>query len=1252
MSINTGQYDLLDQLAEDFACRFRRGEHPALKEYTDRYPELASEIHQLFPALIKVEQAEDIRRAGEDDDWDSAATTPPLSHVGDYRILREVGRGGMGVVYEAEQVSLARRVALKVLPGHVASDPKALRRFRREAKAAAGLHHTNIVPVFEVGRDGDVAFYAMQFIQGQGLDQVIDELRRHRHPRKFDGLGPAAPEAPAISTAHPKTVGGEPLGNRTCALGPVAELIVSGRLATEGIGLTATDPPKSNGFARIAQRDRHETSNDRPSIGEENHPVAQARTDLSNSAMLPGGTHVSELDNSSRRLPFYRSVALIGRQAALGLAYAHARGIVHRDIKPSNLLLDSAGVVWITDFGLAKSEDDGLTGTGDILGTLRYMAPERFRGEGDARVDTYALGLTLYEFLTLQPAYDLSDRLKLIEQIQTDEPARPRSLDGRIPADLETIVLKAIDKDATRRYPTAEAMAEDLRRFLADEPIQARRTTASEHTWRWCRRNPSLAAALAAMVLILVGGTIASSLVAIRFQALAGEREAARVDAVRANQAERWERYRANMAAAASALQLKNVDTARRLLELTPTEHRNWEWRHIAAQLDTARGVYRGHIGPVHAVAISPDGRHVASCSKSESLRLWDTQTGRSLTLVQTSNDEAYEQVGRANKVSRQVLFTPDGQRVVSAGSDRLIRVWDVATGRGIHALRGHTDAICAIDITRDGTRIASGSWDKTVRLWDAQTGTCSAVLRGHSDIAHAVAFSPDGRRLASAGWDSVVRIWEVETGAAVASLRAHTAVVRSLAFSPDSGRLATGADFPDNTVRLWDAATGTPLAVMAGHENMVGSLAFNPDGMLLATASIDQTVRLWEGTTGRPMSVLKGHADWVNAVAFSPDGRRIVSASSDLTLRMWDAADGQPRAVLRGHEGSVWDLAYTADGALIASASEDRTVRLWDADLIERDGVFRGHEKYLYDIAFSPDGTRMATAAWDHTVRFWDPIDGRQAGLLRHDSSKGGKSAALRFDDAYIVALAYSPNGRTLATVTRDNRVYLWDVRSGEPRRVLDVPTDDWAMHPRAAFDPTGRLLATGGADALVRLWDVATGEQVATLRGHEGCVSDVVFSPDGAFLLSAGADRTIRLWDTATRKLVAVLTGHADMIHRLAYNPDGRLVASASQDHTVRLWDAQTHRQRAVLAHGSVIYGLAFTPDGTRLATACADNTIRLWDIATGTEVAELRGHEAYVHALAFSPDGTRLASASGDNTARVWDSLPIQARSTAIE
>jgi serine/threonine protein kinase len=395
--------------------------------------------------------------------------------LGDYRILREIGRGGMGVVYEAEQISLGHPAALKVLARHVAADHKALERFRREAKSAARLHHTNIVPVFEVGQDGETAYYAMQFIQGQGLDQVIQELVRLHHGGENGGL-----MRPGSSKAAPAE------GSQESAIGPVARSLLTGHLVTEGAVLfpgdlaAATGPPMTGRLgpgATLASAVNPAaaatlTSRDGFVLAETLAPPL--------SGVLPGGAQISTTGLSGRRPPYFRSVAQIGRQAAQGLAYAHARGIVHRDIKPSNLLLDHAGVVWIADFGLAKAADDALTETGDVLGTLRYMAPERFRGKGDARADIYALGLTLYELITLRPAFGTSDRLKLIEMVKNEEPARPRSVDNRIPRDLETIVLKAIEKDPKQRYASAEALAEDLGHFLLDEPIRARQVNAAE----------------------------------------------------------------------------------------------------------------------------------------------------------------------------------------------------------------------------------------------------------------------------------------------------------------------------------------------------------------------------------------------------------------------------------------------------------------------------------------------------------------------------------------------------------------------------------------------------------------------------------------------------------------------------------------------------------------------------------------------------------------------------------------------------
>jgi serine/threonine protein kinase len=513
MSTNTSSadYGRFEELAEEFAARFRRGERPSLQEYIDRCPELADEVHELFPALVEVERVKEDRPA-RPGAAEVAEALPSLGQVGDYRVLREVGRGGMGVVYEAEQVSLGRRVALKVLPRQVAQDVKTLARFRREARSAAQLHHTNIVPVFEVGKDAEVSYYAMQFIQGQGLDTVIDELRRLK-----DRAQPSGPAREPEQPDRPIPVGTTaPAPSRAWQVSRMAQSLLTGRFAPETPGGANTEATA----ASTAALDPDET--EAPPASE---PAAPSVSSPLSAVVLPGGSQLSAVESGRR--PFYRSAAHIGRQVAAGLAYAHARGIVHRDIKPSNLLLDTEGVVWITDFGLAKASDDGLTGTGDIIGTLRYMSPERFRGEGDARSDVYALGLTLYELLTLRPAFDAPERLQLIERIKAEDPPRPRALDPRIPRDLETIVLKASAKDPKDRYPTAEALGEDLRRFLADEPIKARRVGPLERAWIWARRRPATAAllvvsALAGLASVGAGVAFAYNL---RLEAALGEAE-------------------------------------------------------------------------------------------------------------------------------------------------------------------------------------------------------------------------------------------------------------------------------------------------------------------------------------------------------------------------------------------------------------------------------------------------------------------------------------------------------------------------------------------------------------------------------------------------------------------------------------------------------------------------------------------------------------------------------------------------------
>jgi serine/threonine protein kinase/tetratricopeptide (TPR) repeat protein len=425
--------DPLDALTEEFARRWREGERPTVEEYVERYPQWAEEIRAALPGVVLMEQLKPRREQGASTGSPTPHPNRPPERVGEYHIVREVGRGGMGVVYEAEQETLGRRVALKVLPRHLLANDKLHSRFRRESQAAARLHHTNIVPVFGVGESEEFCYYAMQLIAGAGLDQVIQAAGA-----ETDHTGPARGNQPAESHAR-------------------------------------TDPASPNG-----------------------------------NGAAPGPARHSALVGASRR-DFCRTAARIGVQVAEALAYAHTQGVLHRDIKPSNLLLDTGGCVWVTDFGVAKLvEEANLTQSGELVGTLKYMPPEQFSGHSDARGDIYSLGITLYELLALQAAFPDTTPQHLIQLITQDALPPLRKMRPDVPRDLETIVLKAAARDPGHRYQSAGELADDLRRFLDDRPIRARRAGPLEQTWRWCRRKPALAAATAIAFLLMVAITVVS----------------------------------------------------------------------------------------------------------------------------------------------------------------------------------------------------------------------------------------------------------------------------------------------------------------------------------------------------------------------------------------------------------------------------------------------------------------------------------------------------------------------------------------------------------------------------------------------------------------------------------------------------------------------------------------------------------------------------------------------------------------------
>jgi serine/threonine protein kinase len=416
----------------------------------------------------------------DDKSNDLAVTSRTPPELRGFRIIREIGRGGMGVVYEAEEEVLGRRVALKVLPSTADPDHRKVERFKREARAAAKLHHTNIVPVFGVGQQGDQRFLVMQYIEGQGLDAVIRELR---HLKK-----PVAEHirAETISTsdeARRSEISEEP-DVRLSISNTAAEIagsIAIGRFGSE-IGPAVAESAD-------------ELESDRTRVTPPPHvPTERLRRASADGSL----SHSSELSaRSDFTRPYFQCVARIGRQVANALDYAHRQGVLHRDIKPSNLLVDAQGIVWVTDFGLAKtSESDGLTDTGELLGTVRYLAPERFEGRGDARSDVYCLGLTLYELVALRPAFAGTDRYRVMQAIQKKGPEPLRKLNTKVPPDLDTIIQKAIAREPGRRYASARAMADDLGRFLEGRTILARRASIPGRAARWCRRNPWIAASM------------------------------------------------------------------------------------------------------------------------------------------------------------------------------------------------------------------------------------------------------------------------------------------------------------------------------------------------------------------------------------------------------------------------------------------------------------------------------------------------------------------------------------------------------------------------------------------------------------------------------------------------------------------------------------------------------------------------------------------------------------------------------------
>jgi WD40 repeat protein/Tfp pilus assembly protein PilF len=931
----------------------------------------------------------------------------------------------------------------------------------------------------------------------------------------------------------------------------------------------------------------------------------------------------------------------MGIQVAEALEYANGQGVLHRDIKPSNLLLDMQGTVWVTDFGLAKATADGedLTHTGDIVGTLRYMAPERFLGQSDARGDIYSLGLTLYELLVQQPAFDERDRSKLIQRVTHEEPARPRRLNPAIPRDLETIVLKAIEREPGRRYPTAGALAEDLKRFEEDKPIRARRISAGERLWRWCRRNPALAAAtgLAAAALLAI------TVLAVLFS-LAQSRS--RADLSQAFQSLSAEQQRTQRALGRSQRLAKNLaaeqqrtkaekrraeqerDTSQRLAKTLAAEQKRTEealkeTRLLSARLLVERGqglieqrtaavgmlwLARGlEMAPPDAVDLERVARTALAGLPSEIPVLWAV-----LNHSQQVEDAA---------------LSPDGRIILTASKDQAARFWDAATGRLIGNPLDHLGAVTAVAFSPDGKRALSGSDDRTAQLWDVATGKAAVRPLKHPGAVTAVAFSPDGKTIATACRDRLARLWEAATGKPIGPPLETFTNLGKVLFSADGKVLLTG--FPGRDIRLWDTATGKPIGQPLVHPNSVFRAALSPDGKTVLTGCFDKKARLWDAATGQLLFAPLDHADWVIAVAFRPDGKVMLTGTRSGTAQLWDARTGRSVGQAMPHAAAVITADFSPDGRTVLTAGSDQSVRLWDADTGQPLGEPLRQTSAIVQARFSADGRRILTVGFnDKVVRLWERPSNRllQAPLVHLDPLR---------------VVAFSPDGKTLLTGSgawperRRGEAQLWDASTGQP---IGPPLLHQDTVYAAAFSPDGKTVLTGGIDSTARLWDAATGKPLGEPLRHTTSVWVVAFSPDGKTLATAGAGKTVRLWDAGKSQTLRFSLAHA-RVNSVAFSPDGKVLATGGEDNLVRLWAVATGKPIGQpLPHGGAVRRLAFSPDGRRLLTGSLDKTARLWEVATGKPVGPPLAHQASVYWVAFSPDGQVVLTAGGQ-TVRLW-------------
>jgi WD40 repeat protein/predicted Ser/Thr protein kinase len=1014
-----------------------------------------------------------------------------LDVVPGYEVLEELGRGGMGVVYRARQVSLKRIVALKTILAerHASADQRS--RFQVEAEAVARLTHPNIVQVYEIGEYDGRPYFSMEYVEGTSLSQ------------------------------H-----------------------------------------------------------------------------LAGSLLVP------------------RQAAALLAGVAEAIHFAHQHHIVHRDLKPANVLLAEDGTPKITDFGLAKQlqSDPGLTQSGAIVGTPSYMAPEQAAGRGKEigpAADVYSLGAILYECLTGRPPFRGATVVDTLQQVREMEPVPPARLQAQVPRDLEVICLKCLRKEPARRYGSAGELADDLRRFLAGEPIQARPVGLAERLWRRCRRNPVVAGLLAAVALSLLCG-------------LGGILYFAYLSAASARQAQE------KAAQLRRGLIRQNLATGSHFLEAGQRAEGVW-WYARGWELDAGN-------------PDTEDNHHLCL-----GLTL---QAGPQLVGICFHQRPVFDAV-----------FDPAGKLVLTRTDEPQVYLWDPFTSRLVTPPLAHDGEVRSAMFSPSGEQVATGSADGQVRLWNTASGALLRALPQEGAV-NSVAFRPDGQLLAAATEAGMVRFWNPRTGQPGAPTLELGAAVYHVAFSPD-GRQAITAD-AGHVARVWDVASGKPVTGPLPHQDHRSENEFaicyrcwpifSPDGSAVVTVhpngNAASAITVWELASGKPRFAPLKRTYFVRQVRFSSDGSRLLVLSGD-KVSLNDSAKGNLLLAL-AHPREVPHGCFRPDGKVLATCSTGGLIHQWDTSTEEEiDEPLRCADG-VHSLSFSPDGQLLLAASQDGTARVWrlGGSDGLRSyaydcGRADRIPPRKGKEAA-----------QFSPDGRR-------------EVRYGGPAGVRlrnrDGSGSEVALaHPLpvrlARFSLDGGRLVTQDAQATLRFWDAATGQEAGPAVSLGARLYDLEFSADGSRLLTVEegpgegtAGRVVTVWDVARgRPLIGPLrrwdTGPQrfgerslqGQICKAALSPDGtRLVLGADDTGTLGVWDVDGGRELA-RTHGyrGVLYPIRFSEDGQRFLTYGSDTVARLWHTATCASAGPALRHPRFCRRADLAPDGWRVVTVDAGKVIRLWD------------